>query len=286
MQKTQSIKWLARIVCLGIALDNGINTFYYLNIENWSNFSIFLITISSIVLNGLLYHHGSELALKETIQELLQPKVTIIDIFPYIISIGSAIVMSVFTLHSYLTSTIKTPLFFIYLFTLCYFIGTHTLIIQASKISIKQKFLKLSLKQKIVFCIWLFVFMAATASAVNQWSLGILWLTNNNFLFLLLASITYIGEIFFVSSLIFWLINQKTLKHKLFLLISIASILNAVGFACMTEYDSWVTQLLSHEITFILGFMLSFFMMLKSLVEWLKNLELSKQTSLQRHRQA
>lgn len=261
----------AYIICLGIALDNGINTFYYLNLENWSTTSTLLISISSLLLNGLLYHHGAQQALKETwtdAQKLIK-RPNLKTFTPYVISIVSAYVMATFTMHNYIEGKIHIPMIITYLFTVCYFIGTHTLIIQATKINLGKQVMMLKVNSRILFFIWFAIFMFATASAIPQWTTGIQWITNDSTSTNIASFITYIGEAFFVGQLSIWLSKIKLNKviKPLFPIIAIFATLNAIGFACMTEYDSWLTSAISSQATFTLGFILSFFMMLKSLTE-------------------
>lgn len=271
MTTSCSYKLIAAIVCLGIALDNGINTFYYLNIEHWSFNSNIIISLTSLLLNGLLYHSGAAKALESTYNDIksfiTNPKIK--SFIPYSISLLSAYVMAAFTMHNYLEGVIHLPLTMVYLFSFCYFVGTHTLIIQATKKNIAAKVIQLPSANRLMFFGWFSIFMVATASAVPQWITGIKWLTHNTATTNISAIATYIGEAFFVGQLSLWLsqVNIKKVIRPMFPIIAVIASLNAIGFACMTEYDSWITSILSNHTTFALGFVLSFFMMMKSLVE-------------------
>ncbi len=276
---------VSRLICFGIALDNGINTLYYLNLENWQLPCIIAITLASVVLNGVLYYQGAAAALENTWLDL---KIfSLKSYMPYIISLISAYVMATFTLHNYIEGEIHIPKVFSYLFTLCYFIGTHTLIIQATKAGISNQIINMPIAQRRFFLFWFILFMLATATAIPQWTSGIDWLWHSNALTNTAAWITYIGEACFVAQLALWLSRQKIIGfHKpVFAVIITFSILNALGFACMTEFDSWITNNLSNNVTFTLGFILSFFMMFKSLYIWQANAGLDKPITQLAHHQ-
>lgn len=276
---------VARIMCIGIALDNGINTLYYLNLDNWSNFSILTISIISALLNGLLYWQGADTALLETWQDLKNVKLN--NCWPYFISIISAYVMATFTLHSYIETKINIPYALIYLFTICFFIGTHTLIIQACKRDLKKELLDLKTKQKMYFFICFIILMVGTVSAIPQWVSGVEWISNSSLFTNFTACIICIGEVLFVGQLSLWLCKGKLQKIKapVVILIVTASALNALGFASMTEYDSFVTNLIHSSSTFTLGFILSFVTMIRSLYIWSNNLKPNRQKDQQLYHQ-
>lgn len=279
-------RYTSRIMCLGIALDNGINTLYYLNLDNWPLISTIAITIACIFLNGLLYYDGANSALSDTWDDF--KSLNHRSIVPYIISLTSAYVMAAFTLHNYREGVIQIPIILTYIFTACYFIGTHTLIIQATKRNLKNDFFELNNKQKIVFIIWFIILMLATATAIPQWTAGIDWLWQNASFTTFTAWVTYTGEAFFVAQLALWLSMQKlhTYNKSILTCVIFAATLNALGFACMTEFDSWITNSLNNNTTFALGFTLSFFMMFKSLCTWKADAKVNKTLIQLAHHQA
>lgn len=277
---------LARIMCIGIALDNGINTLYFMHLENWPIISTIIITMSCIFLNGLLYAQGASSALAATWHDLRQASCR--SILPYVISLTSAYVMATFTLHNYVDGVIQLPKVIIYLFTACYFIGTHTLIIQAAKADIKTDFYNLTRKQKTIFLCSFIVLMLATATAIPQWIAGIDWIWHNEQISNIAAWVTYTGEAMFVAKLALWISKQQLgeFNKPVLAAIMLAASLNALGFACMTEFDSWITNSLNNNTTFALGFTLSFFMMFKSLCIWQADAKISKPLGRLAHHQA
>ena len=279
-------RYMARFMCLGIALDNGVNALYYLQLENWSIFSTIFVTTACVILNWILYSQGAADALEQTWQDLRQ--FSIKSYIPYLISITSAFMMASFTLHNYFISAAIVPNFIAFIFTACYFLGTHSLIIQATKINLYKKYEVMTPQQKTSFGLWFTIFMLATATAMPQWSNGVSCFFNCNFLTAISTIITFIGETYFVAQLSLWLAskNKLPLNNNVYAFIIIAASLNALGFACMTEYDSFITNSLNNHTTFSLGFILSFFMMFKSLCIWQTNVTKSKQIFPLAHHQA
>ena len=279
-------RYMARFMCLGIALDNGVNALYYLQLENWSILSTIFVTAACVILNGILYSQGATEALEHTWQDFKQ--FSIKSYIPYLISITSAFMMASFTLHNYFMSAAIVPNFVAFIFAGCYFIGTHSLIIQATKNNIYKKYQAMPSQQKTTFGLWFTMFMLATATAMPQWSNGVSSFFNSSSLTAISTIITFIGETYFVAQLSIWLAskNKMPFNNHVYGYIVIAASLNALGFACMTEYDSFITNSLNNHTTFSLGFLLSFFMMFKSLCIWQANVRESKQIFQLAHHQA
>lgn len=286
-------KLLAWFVSLGIGIDNAINTFYFLHLEHWSGLWCGLATISSFVLNAILYGLGAEHTLqatyhkiKQTVRRMATPAQPCGQYCRALcaewIALGSAITMFGFTLYHYQSCPIHLPQSLGIVFCVCYFLGTYTLILQICKKPFWQAFFRLTQSTRLVCLgLWALMALATTAAGCQWWSGIVCWTVHGHgwWLAALCWSCLMLGELWFMAHVSLGL-SQYTarflnsyrtkrrpalsgyraiFRHTLFLTFVF---FNALGFAGMTHFHSWLTQSLSGTTTFILGFLLSLLIML------------------------
>ncbi len=295
---------MALFVSLGIGVDNAVNTFYFLKLEHWSLLWCWATTLSSMLLNGLLYHTGAKATLTQTKNKILAIWYRIkqahhrgqsrdaVSWHAECVALGSAITMYGFTLFHYQSCPSWMPMFLSTTFSLCYFVGTYTLILQACTRPVRMKWVALHPRHKCIAALLWSIMALATVAAGCQWWAGLIgWLPGPHMHLLAIAccACLMVGESSFIAHIAIDLAQhldtsmhqtmrcaKRTWKVKApYKTIGcwILVMLNAAGFAGMTQFDSWLSHILMGQSAWLLGFALSLLIMLHTALYWQKAID-------------